>query len=247
MTDKAWYSRYSRQLLIDGFDEQHQHLLGDANVTIIGLGGLGCSAAMHLAASGVGALNLIDADTVSLSNLPRQCLFSEDDIGKAKTAVARAHLRQHNSHCHILAFEKYIEDSHLVPVIKQTDLLLDCTDNAQARLFIASQARRYNKAVISAAANSERAHIIPFHWHAGQSCYGCLHALDATPDESCLRHGILGPVVNLAGTYQALLALHYLTHRHPLPWGTLMQFCGISLTWKHVYLPQAPNCSVCQD
>ncbi len=247
MTNSKWFSRYSRQLLIDDFDDKHQQKLAQASIVIIGMGGLGCAAAMHLAASGTGTLSLIDPDVVALSNLPRQTLYTEADIGKPKVQCARARLNANNAHCKISIFQQPAQDESLQAVFAASDLILDCTDTAEARRYISKQARHFQKPLLSAAATGLQAHVIPFHWNNDASCYGCLHALDATPEASCLSHGILGPVVAIAGTYQALLAINFITHRHALPWGMLMQFCGRSLTWKHLHLPQAADCPICQE
>ena len=247
MTDPQWYSRYSRQLLVEDFDETHQQKLEQASVAIVGMGGLGCAAAMQLAACGTGTLSLIDPDSVDLSNLPRQHLYGEKDIGKAKVHCARARLKDNNARCDIDIFEHYAGHENVKPVLERSDLILDCTDNVQARMYISSQARHLKKPLVSAAATGLQAHVIAFHWQQDACCYGCLHALDATPQKSCLSHGILGPVVAIAGLYQALIAINYLTHRHPIAWGSLMQFCGRTLTWKQLHLAQAPGCPVCQE
>ena len=105
MTDPQWYSRYSRQLLVEDFDETHQQKLEQASVAVIGMGGLGCATAMQLAACGTGTLSLIDPDSVDLSNLPRQHLYGEKDIGKAKVHCARARLKDNNARCDIDIFE----------------------------------------------------------------------------------------------------------------------------------------------
>lgn len=247
MTEQDWYSRYSRQLLVEGMNEEVQHRLGQATVAIAGLGGLGCTAAAYLAGAGVGNLVLIDADTISISNLPRQLLYTQADIGQPKVIIAAQRLQANNPHCRVLALPEPAQALAAGPSLSATDVLLDCTDNVAARLHLSTRARAAGKPLVSAAASGTSAQMIAFHPGAGHSCYGCLDALAAHAPATCLQQGILGPVVGLAGTYQALLTLHILTGLAPVSWGVLLRFCGLTLRWQESVLPPAPTCSVCKE
>lgn len=136
MQNNISYERYQRQMILPGFGEQGQQKLAAARVLVIGAGGLGCPALQYLVAAGVGTIGIIDGDTVSLSNLHRQVLFSTDDIGKNKAVVAAVHLKRLNPEIVIKAFPENVNTENLLTLLSSFDIVIDGTDNFATRYMV---------------------------------------------------------------------------------------------------------------
>ncbi|WP_299769481.1 HesA/MoeB/ThiF family protein [uncultured Pseudoteredinibacter sp.] len=199
--------RYLRQTQLLSFGESGQLKLKQSKVLIIGVGGLGCPAAQYLTAAGIGEITLVDEDQVSLSNLQRQILFSESDIGKNKAQAAKEKLQTNNSDIKIIAFPHKLNPHNAHQLIKRSDLVLDCTDNFHSRYLINDICAHYNKPWVYASVlgfEGQVALIKPEH-----SCFRCLYPeLAETPN--CNQAGVLGVVPGIVGNMQALLAIDYL-------------------------------------
>ena len=243
--------RYNRHIVLPKIDLDGQEALLNANICIIGIGGLGTAAATSLCASGVGSLTLIDHDTVEATNLPRQILFSEQDVGVNKVEAAKARLHAINSDCDITAIAEPFSApnaAELSPTSKQAiegaDVVLDCTDNTDSRDLINVLCFELNTPLVSGAAIRFEGQL--FVAIPGESrCYACLRTLFASPDLSCVEAGIFSPVVNIIGTYQAMLAMQVLMDFDNIPKNTLMTFDALSHEWRNWKLPKGVNCELC--
>ena len=243
--------RYNRHIVLPKIDLDGQEALLNANICIIGIGGLGTAAATSLCASGVGSLTLIDHDTVEATNLPRQILFSEQDVGVNKVEAAKARLHAINSDCDITAIAEPFSApnaAELSPTLKQAiegaDVVLDCTDNTDSRDLINVLCFKLNTPLVSGAAIRFEGQL--FVAIPGESrCYACLRTLFASPDLSCVEAGIFSPVVNIVGTYQAMLAMQVLMDFDNIPKNTLMTFDALSHEWRNWKLPKGVNCELC--
>ena len=185
--------RYNRHIVLPKVDLDGQEALLNANICIIGIGGLGTAAATNLCASGVGSLTLIDHDTVEATNLPRQTLFSEQDVGKNKVEAAKARLSEINSDCDITVIaEPFSAPSStqlsrlLKQAIERADVVLDCTDNTNSRDLINLLCFKLNTPLVSGAAIRFEGQL--FVAIPGESrCYACLRTLFESPDLAVLR------------------------------------------------------------
>lgn len=128
--------RYNKQIILPGFGVEAQQKLRNARVLVIGAGGLGCPALLYLATAGVGSLGIVDGDRVEESNLHRQVLYNESDIGYNKATTATKALQQKNSDIDIIAYATYLTTQNALPIIEQYDVVLDCTDTLNARYII---------------------------------------------------------------------------------------------------------------
>ena len=243
--------RYNRHIVLPKIDLDGQEALLNANICIIGIGGLGTAAATSLCASGVSSLTLIDHDTVEATNLPRQILFSEQDVGVNKVEAAKARLHAINSDCDITAIAEPFSApnaAELSPTSKQAiegaDVVLDCTDNTDSRDLINVLCFELNTPLVSGAAIRFEGQL--FVAIPGESrCYACLRTLFASPDLSCVEAGIFSPVVNIVGTYQAMLVMQVLMDFDNIPKNTLMTFDALSHEWRNWKLPKGVNCELC--
>lgn len=236
--------RYNRQIVLPQVDISGQESLLNAHAIIIGVGGLGNAAATSLCASGIGKITLIDFDTVDSTNLPRQTLFAESDVGNNKVDVAQTKLYQLNQQCEVVAVKQALNASHAA-LFKQADVVLDCSDNASARDLVNTLCFQTSTPLVSGAAIRFEGQLfvaIP----GTSQCYGCLRTFFAAPELSCVEAGIFSPIVSIIGTYQALLASQVIMNKGEIPLNTLITFDGLSHQWQRWKLPNNTACEVCR-
>lgn len=236
--------RYSAQLLLPDMSEQRQWHLANQSVLIVGLGGLGSIVASYLAGAGVGQLLLADDDRVSLSNLPRQLLYSSADVGQLKVDCAKARLAAQNPEVELLSFAQRLSQLELTALVPKVQLVLDCTDNVASRLAINLACYQQQVPLITAAASGWQGQLLAVKPWLGQGCYQCLYP-DWQASPSCLATGILGPLVGSIACQQALLALKALLQLAEIPFGYLHCFDGLTGQSQQLQLQQDPACPVC--
>lgn len=238
--------RYSRQLLLDNFDIAGQQALSSARVLIVGMGGLGCPAALYLAAAGIGHLYLADNDHVELSNLQRQILFNQQQLNVPKVAAAQNQLAKLNPHTTITALQKNIDEQAINRLADSIDLVLDCSDNANTRLDI-NRACHHNKLpLVSGAAIRWQGQLCSFDFRKATSpCYQCLFGEFSNDEQSCSENGIMSPIVGLIGINQALETIKIISGCGKPNFGKLRIFDGLAGEWNSFALDQNPDCSLC--
>ena len=238
--------RYHRQINLKGWDLAGQEALKAARVLVIGLGGLGCAAAQYLASAGVGQLTLLDGDSVELSNLARQVLHCDSRVGQHKVTSAALALGMLNPHCHILPLAEYANESNLPRLLGEQDLVLDCSDNLATRNLINLNCHAAGVPLVSGSAIRLEGQVSVFTWQEGEPCYGCFSSLFGEQDTSCVVSGVLGPLVGLVGTLQAIEALKLLVGLGtPLPGVLLID--ALSGEFQSLKLTRNPACRVCGE
>lgn len=237
--------RYARQILLPGFDLDKQEQLLASKVLQIGVGGLGCACAQYLVAAGLGHITLVDDDTVELTNLQRQVLHGEDDIGKSKCASAQASLSLLNSDCQIDIIERRLSAQELEQRVKHYDLVVDCSDNLATRNAVNLACIRAGKALVSGAAIRMEGQVICFQPSTNAPCYQCLSALFAEQNLSCVEAGIMSPVVGIIGAMQALEAIKVITHYGESLTSRLLLFDAMTSRWQEFAVPKNPHCPAC--
>jgi len=245
MLSTAQALRYSRQLMLPAMDFRGQEALLASKVLVIGMGGLGCAAAPYLVASGVGNITLVDDDTVDSSNLQRQILYREADIGQSKSAQAAASLRQLNSEIAINTLQQRLTADELTKLVPQYSLVLDCTDNLSTRNAINVACVNAKVPLVSGAAIRFEGQVASFSMHGDEACYHCLSQLFGEQQLSCMEAGILSPVVGIVGTMQALEAVKILAGVGTPLYGKLQLFDALSGQWQQFRLGKDPKCTVC--
>lgn len=238
--------RYSRQLLLPNFDVEGQLALSQATILVIGMGGLGNIAATYLACAGIGELILADGDQLEMSNLPRQVLYDETDLGSNKAAAACEALKAKNSEANISIIESRLEGELLNQSVMSADVILDCTDNFTARQSIHRACLANKKPLVSAAAIRWEGQLISFLYDKQPSpCYECLYPSLSDNQLSCSESGIISPVVGSLGVLQALDALKIASGCGKVQHGLLKLFDGFEGRWREMKLTHDPECSVC--
>ena len=245
LSDRALL-RYSRHILLPQVGIEGQEKLLQAQVLIVGLGGLGSSAAMYLAASGVGHLLIADYDYVDLSNLQRQLIHNSDNIDKPKTESARETLYRLNPDIKITTINEKMDFSRLQQYITNVDVVVDASDNFEIRYAINETCWQALKPVVYGAAIRMEGQLSVFDARVAESpCYQCLYSEGSYVDESCVANGILSPVVGVIGSIQALETIKIILQIKDVLVGRLLLFDGYAMNWRELRLIRDMNCKVC--
>lgn len=237
----ADYQRYGRQVILREVGVNGQAILADSAVMIIGLGGLGSAAAQSLAGAGVGTLLLADIDRVETSNLQRQTLYREADVGRAKSQAAAQQLQALNATVKCVPLEGDAWRAHL----SEADVVLDCTDNFPSRFAINAACVRACVPLVSGAAIRWGGQLAVFDTRRGGPCYQCLYADEGDAGETCEEAGILGPVVATIGQLQALAALKLLLGLDA-QLGMLQVWDARQMQWRSHKITPDPECPICR-
>ncbi|EBV3279971.1 HesA/MoeB/ThiF family protein [Salmonella enterica subsp. enterica serovar Wangata] len=238
------FMRYSRQIMLGDIAIEGQQQLLSSHVLIVGLGGLGSPAALYLAGAGIGTLTLADDDDVHLSNLQRQILFTTDDIAHPKAQAAKLRLAQLNPGSKLIVLQQRLTGDVLKNAVAHADVALDCTDNMATRQEINAACVALNTPLISASAVGFGGQLMVLTPPWEQGCYRCLWPDDVEPERNCRTAGIVGPVVGVMGTLQALEAIKLLSGMET-PGGELRLFDGKTSQWRSLALRRASGCPVC--
>ena len=238
--------RFSRQTMLKGIGEQGQQALKNARILIVGIGGLGNPVSAYLNAAGVGNIYLVDGDTIDISNLPRQILFNENDIGTNKADIAAEKLQQLNNSTNIEVLDEMLDAELADYYLPLVDLVLDCTDNINTRYLINQKCIEHKKPlIIGAATGFDGQFMFVNPNQADSACYQCLFPAEKkAPDNNCQTLGILGPILAIIGGMQALQAIKFLTGNNVVI-NQLNIFDGLHNTWQQFALKKQQKCPIC--
>ncbi|MGI2110895.1 molybdopterin-synthase adenylyltransferase MoeB [Shewanella frigidimarina] len=237
--------RYSRQISIKAIDIDGQEKLKLAKVLIIGAGGLGCAASQYLAVAGVGEITLVDFDTVELSNLQRQVLHYDANIGQAKVESAKQSLMLLNPLININTIHALLDDDEINVLVSQHSLILDCTDNMLVREQLNKSCFEHQVPLVSAAAIRMEGTVTVFDYQQDSPCYQCFSALFGEQQLTCVEAGILAPVVGMIGCIQATEAIKVITAIGEPLTGKLLMIDAMTMEFRQMRLPKQPQCKVC--
>ena len=239
--------RYSRHILLDELGDLGQQRLLDSHALVIGAGGLGCSAALFLAASGVGHITLLDHDEVDLTNLQRQIAHTTDRVGHSKVASAKQAMLALNPDIQVTALPQKADPQLLAQLLPNTHVVLDCSDNFQTRHMLNLACVRHHIPLVSGAVIRLDGQLTTYDPRRADSpCYACVFPPDQAPEEiSCATMGVLAPLVGVIGSLQAAEAIKLLTQLGDSLVGRLQMLDGRSLSWTEMRLRRQTACSVC--
>ncbi|MFA0473333.1 molybdopterin-synthase adenylyltransferase MoeB [Vibrio sp. 10N.222.51.E8] len=238
--------RYNRQIILKQFDFDGQEALKQSSILVLGAGGLGCASAQYLATAGIGKLTLIDDDVVELSNLQRQVLHTDADIGKKKVDSAAESLQVLNPYLTIETVDHRLDDEALASLIEAHSLVLDASDNVETRNQLNRLCYTSKTPLVSGAAIRMEGQISVFTYQDENApCYQCLSALFGSAALSCVEAGVMAPVVGMVGAAQALEAIKVIAKFGQPKQGKLLILDAMSHSWREMNLIKMPNCSVC--
>jgi adenylyltransferase/sulfurtransferase len=250
MLTDAQLLRYNRQILLHEFDIAGQERLQQSKVLVVGLGGLGCPAALYLAAAGVGELVLADGDVVELSNLQRQIAHTDADIGRNKARSAADAITALNPEVTVQVVEHSLVESSMPALVAHADLVIDATDNFPVRFALNRACIAAGVPLVSAAAVRSEGQLAVFDPTRGGPCYACLYSEGEAGTQtdstlSCSESGVLAPLVGVLGSLQAMEALKILAgYGEPLR-GKLLVIDLRTTEFRELLLPVRANCPAC--
>lgn len=239
--------RYSRHILLPQIGIQGQKALIRSHVLVVGAGGLGSPVALYLAASGVGKLTICDNDKVDLTNLQRQIAHNTDRIGTLKTNSVKKTLAQINPEVNVIALNDRMNESGLLEVVTDADVVVDASDNFPTRYAINRACTTHKKPLVSGAVVRFEGQVAVFDLRSGASpCYHCLFPEDGeNEDMRCAVMGVFAPLVGVIGSVQAAETLKILLGIGQTLNGRLQMLDGLSMEWRSIKLTKDPFCQVC--
>ncbi|GAO80193.1 MULTISPECIES: HesA/MoeB/ThiF family protein [unclassified Sphingopyxis] len=248
MLSDAELDRYARQIILPAFGGAGQAKLKAAHVAIIGAGGIGCPAITYLAAAGVGRLTIIDHDVIELSNLQRQPLFTDADIGALKADVAARAAQRINPHVEAIAVAERLDNGNAEALLADANLILDGCDNFETRLAVNRAAVALRIPLLSAAIGAFEGQVALYEgWRAGHACYACLVGNDPDrPGINCAETGVMGALAGMIGTMAALEAVRALSGWGSALTGRLAIVDMLDRRWREVGVPEDPECPICK-
>ena len=238
--------RFSRQIMLPTMDVAGQQELVDATVLIVGMGGLGCPAAMYLSAAGVGHLVIADDDTVEITNLQRQIAHEQSNLGESKVSSAEATLKGLNPDVRITQIKNRLEGDLLEQVIVSADVVVDASDNFNTRFAVNQSCLKNKKPLVSGAAIRMEGQVAVFDSENPESpCYQCLYSECDDDDASCSQNGVMAPLVGIIGSVQAMETIKLITGIGNSLVGRLLLLDAATMQWREMKLPRDPSCPAC--
>lgn len=239
--------RYSRHIIMPQVGPAGQRKLMEAKVLIIGAGGLGGPAALYLALAGIGTIGIVDFDVVDLSNLQRQVLHQNDDVGRRKTESAKATLNSYNPDVNVVLHDTPIHSENAMELISQYDIIVNGADNFTTRYLVNDAAYLAGKTLVDAS-------ILLFDGQAtvyvpGSGCYRCLFPAPPPPGAvpNCAEAGVLGSLTGVMGSIQATEAIKLILDIGEPLVGRLLLFDALAMEFRVVKLRKDPECPLCGD
>jgi len=238
--------RYSRQIMLPEFDYQGQQRLLSSKVLIIGLGGLGSPVALYLASAGVGTLVLVDDDLVDRSNLQRQIIHSEADVGVSKVVSAEQSIAALNSDVSVEVLQQRLQGEKLSEEVRKADIVLDCCDNLATRLAVNKACLQHLKPLVSGAAIRMEGQITVIDpRQADTPCYHCLMQFTGEQALTCSTNGVMAPLVGIVGAIQAMEAIKVISNLGQPLVGKLLLLDAKTMHWQTFSLPKDAQCPSC--
>ncbi len=235
-------NRYIRQIVLKEFGEEAQNKLANANVLVVGIGGLGIPVAQYLNAMGVGTLGLVEQDSIDITNLQRQVLYTEKDIGKSKLQVALEKLKAQNSETSFKPFDVFLTKENALDIMADFDLVVDASDNFATRYLVNDACVILKKPFVYGALHGFEGQVSVFNYKGGPT-YRCLFPEMPTPHEipNCNENGVLGVIPGIVGNFQALEAVKVLTGIGEVLSGKLLLYNGLNQSILKISFPLKPE------
>ena len=240
--------RYSRHLIIPDVAMAGQQRMMNAKVLCVGAGGLGSPALMYLAAAGIGTLGIVEFDTVDESNLQRQIIHGQSDIGKSKAESARAKISEINPYVNVITHETRLDTSNVIEIFAQYDIIVDGTDNFATRYLVNDACVLLKKPYVWGSIYRFDGQASVF-WAEYGPCYRCLYPEPPPPGmvPSCAEGGVLGVLCATIGSIQTTEAIKVITGVGEPLIGSLMIYDALDVNFRKVKIRKDPQCPVCSE
>ena len=240
--------RYSRHLIIPDVAMAGQQRMMNAKVLCVGAGGLGSPALMYLAAAGIGTLGIVEFDTVDESNLQRQIIHGQSDIGKSKAESARAKIAEINPYVNVITHETRLDNSNVMEIFAQYDIIVDGTDNFATRYLVNDACVLLKKPYVWGSIYRFDGQASVF-WAEYGPCYRCLYPEPPPPGmvPSCAEGGVLGVLCATIGSIQTTEAIKVITGIGEPLVGSLMVYDALDMNFRKVKIRKDPQCPICSE
>ena len=236
------YHKYYKQLILKKIGIVGQKKILNSKVLVVGAGGLGCPLILYLAYSGVGNIGIVDHDTIEISNLSRQILFTKRDIGKKKVLVAKKIIKNINNKISVNVYEKKINKNNINIIGKNYSIICDGTDNFKTRYLINDYCVKNKKVLISAAINKFDGQLFNFDFRNKTACFRCFMPEMPNNEVNCQTDGIMTTLAGVAGSLQANEVIKSILNIKNKKKGNVMIFNSLNSDFRVVKLLKNPDC-----
>ena len=245
--DNYFFERYKRHILIKNIGGQGQKKLGQAKVLLVGLGGIGSTVLQHLAAAGIGKIGLVDQDTVALSNLQRQTIYTFEDIGRKKVSVASKFVKNLNKNVHISEYDFFLNANNSTRVVGEYDIVLDGTDNVESRELINKHCVKLGKPLIFGGVSGWEG-LVSLLVYKNSACFACIFTNSEKRPTffDCSTEGVLGVTTSLVGTLMVAETIKLICNTGQLLTNKLLICDALSGVTEILNVQKNEKCSVCQ-
>ena len=245
--DSNQLERYARHILLKEIGGSGQSRLANAQITMVGAGGLGSVVLYYLVAAGVGKIQIVDSDIVSLSNLQRQILFRNSDLGEKKVFAARKNLLQLNPLVKISVWDDLFSLENSSRIITQSDLIIDGTDNFKSKALICKVAYEHKIPLIYGGLSQWEGQVCLFDPNLPSACFDCIYpnAPNQHMEENCVDLGIIGPTVGVIGSLMAGEAIKFITSAGKPFVDQILTYDCLHGEFRRFQVEKRENCPVC--
>ena len=245
---KEEIARYGRHLIMPEIGSEGQKKLKASSVLVVGVGGLGSPVAIYLGAAGVGTIGIVDSDSVDVSNLHRQILYSTHDIGGPKARLTEQRIRGINPHIDVRAYASRLTSENALEILKPYDVILDGSDNFPTRYLVNDGCVFLKKPNVYGSVFRFEGQASVFSAEQGP-CYRCLYPEPPPPElvQNCADTGVLGVLPGVIGSIQAVEALKILLGIGTPLLGRVLFFDALNMSFREIRLRKNPQCLVCGD
>ena len=246
--DSEYLERYKRHILIRNIGGQGQRKLLQAKVLVVGLGGIGSTILQHLAAAGIGKIGLVDQDTVELSNLQRQTIYTYEDIGKNKVTIASNFIKKLNKNVSIAGYDFFLDANNSTNIISEYDIVLDGTDNVETRKLINKCCVKQHKPLIFGGVSGWEGLVSLFVYN-DSACFECIFS---SPEKrpvflDCSSEGVLGVTTSLVGTLMVAETIKLICGTGQLLKNKLLICDALNGVTEILNVRKDQKCSMCQN
>ena len=237
-----YFKKYEKQIILKEIGFSGQKKIKKAKVLIVGMGGLGCPLLIYLANIGIQNIGILDHDKIELTNLNRQILFSEQDIGKFKVIQAYKKIRQIDKKIKIKIFKKKLEKKNIKKIFKKFDIICDGTDNFETRLLINDYSKIMKKILISGAINKFDGHLFKFDFRSKSPCFRCFMPEVPISNNNCSEDGVSSPIAGVIGSLQANEVLKTILDLKSNLSGKILVFNSLENSMRRLKILKNPGC-----
>ena len=239
---KNEFQKFSKQIVLKKFGIIGQKKLMSAKVLVIGMGGLGCPLSIYLASLGIGTIGIVDNDKVELSNLNRQIIYRNSDLGKYKVDVAKRKIKSINKKTKVKSYKIKVDKNNIERLINNFNIICDGTDNFKTRLLINDFSLKQKKILISAAVSGFDGQVFKFNFSKKTPCYRCFMPEVPPGEINCETEGVTPTITGIIGTLQANEVLNSVLGFKPIIEKKMIVFNSIKMNFRKVNLSINKNC-----